>query len=829
MWLDAKDVNGDGLSESASDFLSIGGKTQISSWGDRSGSSNSLGQSNTSIQPVYIVNNGTPGLTFGGSQGNSGAYMSGNMPSSLSGSNGFTLIVAGQTSSSGQGRFLHFGANAGTGGQVIGLTRNGGFDFNDGSNGFTANMSSNLSIGVFRRNAGSNYGESEFILNAASQVGSPVSASSVPNLPSSGGGILLGIGRSANGNLANSLSGGFKEVMLFSGALDDFAVRRAEGYLAHKWGSVASLPANHPFKSSRPVFGGTQTITLAATNLGTDPNDNKKFTSIFDSAFELEGSYATSGLPLVYTTSNSSVLEVNSGKLNPLTGGEVTVTVNQPGNSNYSPATAQTMVIKILATRPQTITFANPGEQSFTQLLDLNASSSSGLPVSFQVTAGTNIATILNNTKVKFSGLGTVTVKATQAGDSEYIAAVPVVQTFLVKRPALLIFDPIGDMGKGQTFPARAKAFDAITRKPLPLTPSFSITQGSATASGKMITCGNSLGIVTVEATISSNAYQTTVASRDLNVTNKDGQWISFKQGEKGGLRDLPLSRKPIPLGPMASSSAPNVNITYQIWGTGHKGVVIKKGQGKNARLVFAKTTDGFTGFGSDDEITLVIKASAAGNGSYNAAAVITRTVKIKKPGKSAFFDERRYDDKYDIMRNKFASRILKRMGSKLDDLDGDGDSDVEDAKLLFDSDHFDSDGDGVSNLLERAFGGNSLSNDRRTALPRPINKKDGKQRLSFLKYMNVYNEEGIDYIIERSTDLRTWTRWTPATQGATSGIKLLNISGNAANNATGAGKELGGGMERVVFETVQTATAAGGKQFLRVRIGTMIETANKF
>ena len=313
-------------------------------------------------------------------------------------------------------------------------------------------------------------------------------------------------------------------------------------------------------------------------------------------------------------------------------------------------------------------------------------------------------------------------------------------------------------------------------------------------------------------------------------MTNKDGQWITFKQGEKGGLRDLPLSRKPIMLGRMANSSASNVNVTYQIVGTGHKGVVIKKGQGKNARLVFAKTTAGFDGFDpGKDEITLFVMASAAENGSYNAAAPIIREVKIKKPSKSAFFDERRYDDKYDIMRNKFASRILKRMGNKLDDLDGDGDSDVEDAKLLFDSDDFDSDGDGVSNLLERAFGGDSLTNDRRSALPRAINKKDGKQRLSFLKYMNAYNDEGIDYIVERSTDLRTWTRWTPATQGATSGIKLLNISGNAGNNATGAGKELGGGMERVVFETVQTATAAGGKQFLRVRIGTMIENTNKF
>jgi len=283
-------------------------------------------------------------------------------------------------------------------------------------------------------------------------------------------------------------------------------------------------------------------------------------------------------------------------------------------------------------------------------------------------------------------------------------------------------------------------------------------------------------------------------------------------------------------LGRMANSSASNVNVTYEIVGAGHRGVVVKKGQGKNSRLTFAKTSDGFNGFDTGkDEITLKVKASATGNGSYNAAAPIIREIKIKKPGKSAFFDERRYDDKYDTMRNKFAARMLKRMGNKLDDFDGDGDSDIEDAKFLFDSDHFDSDGDGVSNLLERAFGGDSLSNDRRSALPRTINKKDGKQRLSFLKYMNAYNDEGIDYIVERSTDLRTWTRWTPATQGATSGIKLLNISGNPANNANGAGKELGGGMERVVFETHQTATAAGGKQFLRVRIGTMIENANKF
>ena len=53
LWLDANDVNGDGLSESASDFTSVGGQTQISVWADRSGSNNSLSQALSNKQPVY--------------------------------------------------------------------------------------------------------------------------------------------------------------------------------------------------------------------------------------------------------------------------------------------------------------------------------------------------------------------------------------------------------------------------------------------------------------------------------------------------------------------------------------------------------------------------------------------------------------------------------------------------------------------------------------------------------------------------------------------------------------------------------------------------------
>ena len=50
-----------------------------------------------------------------------------------------------------------------------------------------------------------------------------------------------------------------------------------------------------------------------------------------------------------------------------------------------------------------------------------------------------------------------------------------------------------------------------------------------------------------------------------------------------------------------------------------------------------------------------------------------------------------------------------------------------EKALALFNSDNYDSDGDGVSNLLERAFGGDSLGNDSRANRPAPVKANDGK------------------------------------------------------------------------------------------------------
>lgn len=79
----------------------------------------------------------------------------------------------------------------------------------------------------------------------------------------------------------------------------------------------------------------------------------------------------------------------------------------------------------------QGITFPVITQQTCLTPLVLNATTSSGLPVSYTITSGANIATMNGNT-VSFSAAGTVTIQASQAGSADFAAADPVSRTFTV-------------------------------------------------------------------------------------------------------------------------------------------------------------------------------------------------------------------------------------------------------------------------------------------------------------------------------------------------------------------------------------------------------------
>ena len=77
----------------------------------------------------------------------------------------------------------------------------------------------------------------------------------------------------------------------------------------------------------------------------------------------------------------------------------------------------------------QTITFGPLADKLTTDPdFDVTATSSSGLAVSFNIVSGP--ATIDGNTITLTGAVGTVVVRASQAGDSEYNPATPVDQSF---------------------------------------------------------------------------------------------------------------------------------------------------------------------------------------------------------------------------------------------------------------------------------------------------------------------------------------------------------------------------------------------------------------
>jgi hypothetical protein len=151
-----------------------------------------------------------------------------------------------------------------------------------------------------------------------------------------------------------------------------------------------------------------------------------------DSAFVINAT-SSSGLPVEFT------ILIGPGNIPGntflITGtGQVTIKATQLGNDVYdtaAPVTRTFMVNKA----PQTITFPAIADRVYSTIpFSVSASSNSGLAVNYSVVSGQ--ATV-NGNAITLTGVGTVTIRATQAGDTNFLAATPVDRSFCVKVPAL--------------------------------------------------------------------------------------------------------------------------------------------------------------------------------------------------------------------------------------------------------------------------------------------------------------------------------------------------------------------------------------------------------
>jgi hypothetical protein len=109
--------------------------------------------------------------------------------------------------------------------------------------------------------------------------------------------------------------------------------------------------------------------------------------------------------------------------------GTCTITAAQAGNTVYAAATVVPQSFEVNKV-PQTITFGPIATQTAGVPLTLTATTSSNLAVAYVPTPA-SVCKVSGPT-VTMVGAGTCTITATQAGDTIYSAAPPVLQSFKV-------------------------------------------------------------------------------------------------------------------------------------------------------------------------------------------------------------------------------------------------------------------------------------------------------------------------------------------------------------------------------------------------------------
>jgi hypothetical protein len=193
-----------------------------------------------------------------------------------------------------------------------------------------------------------------------------------------------------------------------------------------------------------------------AQTIQLDPIPSKVFG---DADFNISTS-ASSGLPVVITSSDPQVATIIQGKIHISAAGSCNIIASQPGNTDYLPATSvsQSLMIQKAA---QTITFPvltakKTGDPDFSP----GALASSGMVCSYS-SSNPDVAVIVGNL-IQIKGAGKTTITARQEGNGNYQAAADVSQELTVTVPTGIQTPFVAD--DFQMFPNPANSFLTIKR-----------------------------------------------------------------------------------------------------------------------------------------------------------------------------------------------------------------------------------------------------------------------------------------------------------------------------------------------------------------------------
>ncbi len=201
------------------------------------------------------------------------------------------------------------------------------------------------------------------------------------------------------------------------------------GTINGTWGSTASAAANQDdtyFAATTGILTVTTDTRMAQATLIATSTPG---TVIYGSTSTLSAT-GGSGTGIVTFSAGASTGCSVAGTVLSVTdaSGTCTATAAKAGDKRYLPATSAPITV-VLAKANQTIVFGALSDRTFGEPdFDVSATSSSGLVVSFS-SLTPSVCTVTVAT-VHLASVGTCTIRASQAGNGNYIAATPVDQSF---------------------------------------------------------------------------------------------------------------------------------------------------------------------------------------------------------------------------------------------------------------------------------------------------------------------------------------------------------------------------------------------------------------
>jgi trimeric autotransporter adhesin len=352
------------------------------------------------------------------------------------------------------------------------------------------------------------------------------------------------------------------------------------------------------------VAQGAQTITFAALS-------NKVFG---DAAFIVSATGGASGNPVTFASQTTNVCTTggtNGATVTIVTVGTCTIRASQVGNTNYAAAPDVDRGFTI-GQGAQTITFAGLsnkvfGDAAFTVSATGGAS---GNAVTF-ASQTTNVCTTggTNGATVSIVAVGTCTIRASQAGTTNYTAAPTIDQSFTVGQAAQTItFGALGNKVFGDAA-FTASATGGASTNPVTFASQTTTVCTTGGANGSTVTIV-AVGTCTIRASQAGNTNYAAATNVDQGFTvGQATQTIAFTPPAS-----VVVGAAPIVL--TATGGASMLPVTFA---------------SQTATICTTTGTNGST-------LTFLVagictvRASQAGNASFLAAADVNRNISIGTP-----------------------------------------------------------------------------------------------------------------------------------------------------------------------------------------------------